>query len=190
MPAQISPGPLGVDSAATRGRVDLGTLARVATPEPTLLAQVNAPAQTVPQSGNPRHVNDFFEDLYPTLKKLAEELAINEDYVLALSSYESGWYNAHNRGLCNPFGMTKGGGNNLKFASAKAAADSWRQTFGEQVRGVKTIDAFVTGLLSPPRVYNTVNPQWGAKVKAQYASVVKRKAIWLAEKEKQKEKRG
>lgn len=186
MPAQISPGPLGLDSATARSRVDLGTLARVATPKPTLLAQVKKPAQIVPQSGNPRHVNDFFEDLYPTLKKLAEELAINEDFILALSSYESGWYNAHNRGLNNPFGMTQGGGNNLKFASAKAAADSWYRTFGGQVRGVKTIDAFVSGLLSPPRVYNTVNKQWGTKVKEQYNSVVKRKAIWLAEKEKRK----
>lgn len=186
MPAQISPGPLGLDSGVSRSRVDFGTLARVATPEPTLLAQTRAPAKAMPQSGNPRHVNDFFEDLYPTLKKLAEELAINEDYVLALSSYESGWYNAHNRGLNNPFGLTKGGGNNLKFASPKAAADYWRETFGPQVRSAKTIDAFVTGLLSPPRVYNTVNPQWGAKVKSQYDSVVKRKKIWLAEKEQKR----
>ena len=186
MPAQISPGPLGIDSATPRSRVDLGTLARVATPKPTLLAKVKTPAAVVPQSGNPRHVNDFFNDLYPVLQKLAEELAINEDFILALSSYESGWYNAHNRGLNNPFGMTQGGGNNLKFASAKAAADAWHRTFGDQVRGVKTIDAFVKGLLSPPRVYNTVNKHWGTKVKEQNNSVVKRKSIWLAEKDKRK----
>ncbi|MBL8301129.1 MAG: glucosaminidase domain-containing protein [Rhodanobacteraceae bacterium] len=184
MPAQISPGPLGIDSATARGQVDFGTLARVASPPPSLLAQVAAPKAAAPQSGNPRHVNDFFDDLYPTLKKLAEDVAVEEDCILALSSYESGWYNAHNRGLNNPFGLTKGGGNNLKFASPKAAADYWRETFGPQVRGAKSIDAFVRALLSPPRVYNTVNPQWGAKVKLQHNSVVKRKAIWLAEKEK------
>ena len=184
MHTQITPGPL--DSDSLRGRLDHGTLALVAAPQPTPLAQALAPKSAVPQSDNPRHVTDFFDDLYDTLRRLAEKLSIDEDCILALSSYESGWYNAHNRSLNNPFGMTKGGGNNLKFASAQAAADSWYKTFGAQVKSAKSIDAFVQGLLSPPRVYNTVNPQWGAKVKAQYTSVIKRKAIWLAEKEKRK----
>lgn len=186
MPANFAPGPLGQDSTESRGRIDRGTLARVATPQPTQLAANAPPPQVKPTAVNPPHVTKFFDALYDVLKKLADELGINEDYILALSSYESGWSNPHNSGLCNPFGLTKAGGNNLAYASPKAAADYWKTQFGPQVRGVTSIKSFTDGLLGKPHVYNSVNPKWASNVQAQYATIVKRKPIWLAQRVKKK----
>lgn len=64
---------------------------------------------------NPEHVNKFFDDLYEPISKMANDLNVDENWLLALASYESGWYNEHNRGLKNPFGLTRAGGRNLSL---------------------------------------------------------------------------
>ncbi|MDC8012568.1 SpvB/TcaC N-terminal domain-containing protein [Tahibacter soli] len=130
-------------------------------------------------SSNPDYVVAFFEDLYEPLKEMAKGLELEEDWMLALSSYESGWYNSHNRGLNNPFGLTKAGGANIKFSSPQAAINLWINTFGNQVRSAGSIDEFITNLLSPPRVYNTENKKWSSDVKGQVETIKLRKEIWL-----------
>jgi hypothetical protein len=128
---------------------------------------------------NPDNVNRFFELLYDLISNAATELGVNEDFILALSSYESGWYNDHNLGLNNPFGLTKGGGRNLKFDSVDNAIDLFKRNYGSQIQGVSTIEEFTRAMLGGPLVYNSVNPKWAVKVQEQYRTIVRRKAIWL-----------
>lgn len=131
---------------------------------------------------NPTHVTKFFDDLHGPISEMATGLAVDENFLLGLSSYESGWYNDHNRNLNNPFGLTKGGGNNLSFDSPQDAIELWIRTFGDQVRGATTAEDFVKRLLDGPRVYNTVNKSWGDKVLQQIDTIRVRKDIWLQEK--------
>lgn len=70
----------------------------------------------------------------------------NEDFLMALSSMESGWLDPHNQDLHNLFGVTKAGGNNLNFPTYQKAADFWIDNFGDNVRGAKTMDDFVAGI--------------------------------------------
>jgi hypothetical protein len=127
---------------------------------------------------NPEHVDRFFDDLYEPIKQMAADLGVHEDWLLGLSSYESGWYNAHNRALNNPFGLTRAGGNNLRFDTVQDAIELWSRTFGPQVRNASTAQEFVTKLQGGPRVYNSVNPEWSEKVLMQVRTIQIRKAIW------------
>jgi len=74
-------------------------------------ARTDSPKKQAPEKRNPEdkfktnsaQVTAFFDDLYEPLKKMADDLNVNENLILSLSSYESGWYNDHNRALNNPF---------------------------------------------------------------------------------------
>jgi PPE-repeat protein len=57
-------------------------------------------------------MNPFFANL-SIYQNMASTLETNADFLMALSSMESGWLDAHNQGLHNLFGVTHGGGNNL-----------------------------------------------------------------------------
>jgi hypothetical protein len=77
---------------------------------------------------------------------LADELGIPVGYLLALSAYESGYLDDHNAALNNPFGLTEAGGNNIKFKSIDDAIAYWKSQYGDQVRGVKSLEEFAERL--------------------------------------------
>jgi len=74
-------------------------------------------------------MNPFFANL-SIYQNMATTLETNADFLMALSSMESGWLDAHNQGVHNLFGVTHGGGNNLSFDTYQKAADYWVKTFG------------------------------------------------------------
>lgn len=116
----------------------------------------------------------FFKniDIY---KKMAKDLTTDADFLMALSSHESGWLDKHNEGLHNLFGLTKAGGNNLNFASYQACADYWVQHYKVYVQGTSTMAAFVEGLRKLP--YNSADPDYDGKLLRQYQSILKWKGI-------------
>ena len=123
---------------------------------------------------------------YEPMRALADRLGVPVEYVLGLSSYESGWLDPHNTRLNNPFGLTRGGGNNLRFDSMDSAVRYWERLYGDQVRGATSSEEFADRLLGRRdgqlvpgwRVYNTVNPNWRASVLANIRSVERRLPRW------------
>jgi hypothetical protein len=112
----------------------------------------------------------FFANL-AIYQDMAKRLDTNADFLMALSSIECGWLDDHNQGLHNLFGVTEAGGNNLSFASYQKAADYWIEHFGDYVQGTKTMDDFVAGIKKSG--YNTVNPYYYTKLKAQLNTLLK-----------------
>jgi RHS repeat-associated protein len=131
--------------------------------------------------------NRFFDDLLDPLASLAQQLGIDPNLLLALAAHESGWLNAHNRLLHNPFGLTQGGKNNLQFDSFQEAIDYWGQTFGSKVSGAQSIDDFIDRLQTDQRAdggqgqYNVRDPRWAEKVRNTYDSVRNRRGKCLCE---------
>jgi hypothetical protein len=114
----------------------------------------------------------FFANL-KIYQDMAKTLETDADFLMALSSMESGWLDAHNQGLHNLFGVTKAGGNNLSFASYQKAADFWIEHFGSYVQGASTMDDFVAGIKAAK--YNSVNPTYYTDLKKQLDTVIKYK---------------
>jgi hypothetical protein len=117
-------------------------------------------------------MNPFFANL-AIYQSMAQTLNTNADFLMALSSMESGWLDPHNQGLHNLFGVTHGGGKNLSFATYQQAADFWVKTFGPYVQGAATISDFIAGLTKAH--YNTVNKNYYVELKKQLATVMKYK---------------
>jgi hypothetical protein len=123
-----------------------------------------------------------FFDNKALYEDMASKLNTDTDFLMALSSFESGWLNDHNANLHNLFGVTHAGGKNLHYTSFQAAAEDWIQRYGTYVEGTKTIEAFVAGLRKvPPHGYNTVNPDYDDEVIRQVNTVKKYKGICKVE---------
>src|SRR5262249_11022666 len=104
-------------------------------------------AKKVQDSRKPEDYQRFFDTVVEPLNQMARTLQLGDVfYLLALSANESGWLNAENAWLNNPFGLTAGGHDNLGFDSIQQAADYWVCRFGPYVKGVKNRDDFVAGL--------------------------------------------
>jgi hypothetical protein len=86
-----------------------------------------------PKYNSPQQVA-YFNHVYQLIHDMAQRLNVNENWILGLSAYESGYLNDHNTGLCNPFGLTAGGGNNLSFRSYEEAVAYWERNYGDIVR--------------------------------------------------------
>lgn len=106
---------------------------------------------------------------------MAKELQTDPDFIMALSSMESGWLDPHNQSLHNLFGVTNAGKNNLAFASYQKAADYWLEHFGPFVKGARTMDDFAAGLKKAK--YNTANPDYYTHLKNQLKTVIKFKTV-------------
>jgi RHS repeat-associated protein len=125
--------------------------------------------------------NRFLDDLLDPLTKLAQQLGIDPNFLFALSAHESGWLDAHNRLLHNPFGLTQGGKNNLQFDSFQDAVDYWGQRFGSKVSDAQSIDEFINRLQTDlrseggPGKYNIKDPKWADEVRNAYKSVKNRR---------------
>jgi len=123
----------------------------------------------------PKNIQNFFNIMIPIATSLATSLSTSANDILALSSLESGWLDAHNQALHNPFGLTNAGGPNINFTGGyQAAADFWQKNDGSYVEGIFDIAQFATSL--QPH-YNTVNPSWTSGVIKQLKSVEKWRAI-------------
>jgi RHS repeat-associated protein len=118
------------------------------------------------------------------IKELADNLEIDPNFLLALAAHESQWNDhangnpgdvpQHAKDLNNPFGVTHGGGNNLKYSSLDDAFDFWFETYGAQVQGAKKFKDFADGLKRAR--YNTVNKDYYKQLEALY-----KRAKWFSE---------
>jgi hypothetical protein len=117
-------------------------------------------------------MNPFFANL-AVYQNMAKTLNTNADFLMALSSMESGWLDPHNQGLHNLFGVTEAGGNNLSFPTYQAAADYWVKVFGKYVQNTTSMDSFVAGLRAAG--YNSVNKNYDQELKRQLSAVMKYK---------------
>ena len=119
----------------------------------------------------PPNIKAFFQTLGPAIKGMASNLHTESNFIFALSAYESGWYGAHAQSLNNPFGLTKGGGNDIKFESVSSAASYWESRIGPAVQGAKSMQSFISDLRSEG--YNSVNSNYDKKLSATYETVKK-----------------
>jgi hypothetical protein len=122
----------------------------------------------------PDNILNFFDTMIPISTNLGTQWNSSSNAILALSAYESGWLAQHAQDLHNPFGLTKAGGNDLKFGSYEAAADLWSKNDGKYIQGIKDINQFADAI--QPH-YNTVNPAWKQTLKDVYQSVLKWRSI-------------
>lgn len=113
----------------------------------------------------------FFEKLHALFNRMAKALKLTDaTYIFALSSHESGWMNAENTWLNNPFGLTMAGKDNLGFDNLQQAFDYWQCKYGEKVMGAQSMDAFMKGLKNAG--YNTADAYFAhEKWEAQFQSV-------------------
>ena len=103
----------------------------------------------------------FFEQL-PGIYALALKLNVPSDYLVGLSSYESGWLDDHNYALNNLWGLTEGGGNNIHFSgppgNPQPSTDYFEKKVGPFIQGVDTVAKFFAGLKKEG--YNSANPDY------------------------------
>jgi hypothetical protein len=119
---------------------------------------------------------DFFDSILPLVRPLAIRLDTDENYLLALVAFEDSWgQDVHNKKLHNIFGITKAGGNNLAFTSYEACVAFWERNYGPKVKGVKTLEDFITAMKAIG--YNSVNKRYYDIFRAVYQSVLKYKII-------------
>lgn len=184
------PGPAQVDASGKQ--VHVKAYSRAVEVDGVLVTQYvrdyvqNRTGRGRPATGNPTHVDAYFDRAYEPMRALADRLGTRVEFLLGLSSYESGWLDAHNSGLNNPFGLTRAGGNNLRFDSIDAAVRYWERLFGDQVRGATSAEDFADRLLGRRngqqvagwRVYNSVNPDWRSRMIANIRSVERRLPAW------------
>ncbi len=118
----------------------------------------------------------FFSNL-GIYQGMASSLNTNADYIMAVSSWESGWLGTHAQELHNLFGLTNAGGPNLSFQSYQASADYWSRLVVPFVSNANTMAKFITGLKnegynSNPGYYpNIVNQlKWVRKWEAKCAN--------------------
>ena len=138
-------------------------------PDPTLIAglpgiYVPGILPAIPHAPRTPPCNDsgnnrarFFQQL-PGLKAVAQQLNVPTDFVVGLSSYESGWLDDHNLALHNLWGLTNAGGNNLSFPSFQAGNTSFVNLLSPYIQGAQTLPAFFNGLKKEG--YNSLNPQY------------------------------
>lgn len=126
--------------------------------------------------------NAFFDRVRSGAGSVAEHFNVDEDYVMGLAAYESGW-NTNEAAIAanNPLGINKPGSTTLRtFASVDAAFDYWGRHFGAAVEGTSTIPAFVDALHHlPAGAYNSVNPKYDPQLSGTIRSVEIAKTQWI-----------
>ncbi|GAK50176.1 YD repeat protein [Candidatus Moduliflexus flocculans] len=124
---------------------------------------------------------NFFDDMITPAETVAKEYNFDPNFLLGLSAHESGWLGQHGRDLNNAFGLTQAGGKNLTFEHISTSVDYWGEHYGGKVRDATSIDDFIKKLLVDLRSqgglgpYNSVDPEWGKKIKDAYKSIVRRR---------------
>ena len=169
---------------------------------PVLLAQSpgassNRPAATpgVTQPQDPKF-NDFFDQHFEPVAKVATHLGIDPTLILGVAAHESGWGQSRQAmQLNNPFGRTPDGKTPTVFPSVGNAWAAWANTHGSRVENLgDDAEAFVDRLLLDNRnvygptigdrrgAYNSDNPaQWRSGVLNSIRSVRNRLPQWQAQ---------
>jgi uncharacterized Zn-binding protein involved in type VI secretion len=139
--------------------------------------------QTGPQCEKP----EFFA-LYNYFKKMADELDTDVDFIMAQAAEESGWGTSRAaKDGYNLFGVNrptndkriyKGSdgklyGTNEEYNSYEEGIQAWVKKWGPYVKGAKTHDEYIDGLLNGR--YNQDKAAYKRQMKSLYNSVVKRK---------------
>jgi len=108
----------------------------------------------------------FFANL-PAFQGMAKALGTDADFIMAVSSWESGWLGTHAQEIQNLFGLTENGGPDLSYVGRggyQASADYWVRRIGPYVRNKKTMPDFLKGLRTEgynrnPAYYPTIGNQ-------------------------------
>jgi uncharacterized Zn-binding protein involved in type VI secretion len=139
------------------------------------------------ETGSQCDKSDFFA-LYNYFKKMADELDTDVDFIMAQAAEESAWgtsraakegYNLFgvNRPLNDPR-IYKGEdgklyGTNAVYDSYESGIQAWVNKWGPRVKGAKTHDQYIDGLLDGG--YNPNKTAYKKRMKDAYKAVVKRK---------------
>ncbi len=131
------------------------------------LATASNPPQTstptapqTPKKNCPPKFANFFKQA-PIFDALAKQLNTKALFLMAQSSWETGWLGPHAQDLHQLFGMTHAGGNDINYSSYQGAADAYSKAYSPYVSNTSTMDQFTAGLKSvPPHGYNTANPNY------------------------------
>ena len=121
----------------------------------------------------PDNVKRFLEnkELMKVINGAAKSLGVDVNFVLAHSAYESGWGGEHAQDLNNSFGLTHGGGRNIKFDSAQDGANMYITIVDSYIHGVKSMGDYITGIRGAG--YNATNPNYDATLQRTYSLVVR-----------------
>ena len=125
-----------------------------------VISEMGGGASPSPQDKNscPKNMEKFFDKkILDIFVGLSIKYDVDVMFITALSAWETNWgktpaFNNKN----NLFGLAKEGSDGkemIKFNSYENSAASWGKTFGEAVRGAKTIQDFATRLQE--KGYNT-----------------------------------
>ncbi len=118
---------------------------------------------------------DFFDSIVPLVRPLAIRLNVDENLLLTLVAFEDAWgQDPHNKVLHNIFGLTKAGGNNLKFASYQDCAAFFERTYGNKLKGIRSLEPFIVAMQGIG--YNSVNKKYYDQFRSVYQSVLKYKS--------------
>jgi hypothetical protein len=163
-------------------------------------------AQARPQR-NPQNIDRYFDDLDERVRKLAEKWGADPNFIHAIFSMESGWFNERARENNNPFGYTvqpnsdahRAGqrpGDPTQISSLDRAFDLWSEKWGPRIRESKNMRDFLenlqrggTGMYNEAQsVHNTDRPRVDREKKPiksseeraeeQYRTVLNRRRIW------------
>jgi RHS repeat-associated protein len=107
----------------------------------------------------PDYMKKFFDRYLKPFEKLAKDLNIDVNYLLALAADEGGWADEHNIALNNPFGQQGGKHGNAAYPSLADALNAWRDKWGPDVQDDTSMEDFLDDLLA--HNYNTQDPQKG-----------------------------
>jgi hypothetical protein len=129
------------------------------------------------QRGDP---DQFFDAVYGPVHALARRLGIDEIWLLGLAAHESNYLCLHDRVINNPFGVTRGGGPNVHYASIADAVAYWERRYGPMVRGATSAQDFVQRLFN--NKYNT-SATWPSLVLAVIGSIPQHLSPWKAKRE-------
>jgi hypothetical protein len=120
----------------------------------------------------------FFDSLYGPVHALAGRLGIDETWLLGLAAHESGWLDPHDRELNDPFGVTHGGGPNVRYNTIADAVAYWEHRYGPIVRGATSAQDFVQRLYEAN--YNTATGTWRGRVLNAIQSIPHHLSTWKA----------
>jgi hypothetical protein len=134
-------------------------------------------AQQVPDEYRTGNKDAFFDTLYGPVHDMAQRLGIDETWPLGLAAHESGWLDQHNREFNDPFGVTHGGGPNVRYGAIANAVEYWERRYGPVVRGATSAQDFAKRLYSDG--YNT-HSEWPALISRAIRSVPSHLSAWKA----------
>ncbi len=182
-------------------------IAEAQKPKPYDANQPQQPRPATRKVNNTDAHNKYFDELNARIEAMAKRLNIDPDFLHAIATHESGWYNAAAQERNSPFGYTvqpgsaaaRAGqtpGKPTRFESLDRAFEVWEAKWGPQVKGAKNIDDFIERLQKGgPRPYNTENSRdnpdrkkfddkneprlpYEDLIKNQYDSIPNRRGAW------------